>query len=280
MIIRSMWSGTLGVATLVLPVKLGTAVTDDSLELHQVRKSDGSRIRFRRVAQADGEEVAYSDIAKGYELPNGSMVILEDKDFELAFGDKSRAAKVLLFTDPAQVPRTAHAASYYVQPGTGGEPAYELLAEAMLRTGKAAVVSIAVRQREALALLYTTGDGYLILERLQWAAAVKKPDFAAPSAGVTAAELDLAENLVTQMTKPFDWADYADLSDVKLTAVVQAKAETGQVTGTPATRPEGSPTAASDLTATLLASVEQAKSAARPAKPVRRARTRKEPVSA
>jgi DNA end-binding protein Ku len=159
-----------------------------------------------------------------------------------------------------------------VQPGPGGEKAYALLARTMADTGTAAVVSVAIRQRESLALLYAGRDGYLILERLNWAADVRKPDFAAPDAALSEAELGLAENLVTQMSKPFDWASFRDESTEKLEKIVQAKLETGQVTGAPAARTGGSPTPAQDLMAVLQASVAESKKNTAPARKPRTVR--------
>jgi DNA end-binding protein Ku len=254
---RSIWTGTLSAGMLVLPVKLSTVVSDESVELHQVRKSDGSRINYRRFAAADGEEVAYADIAKGYEAPDGRTVVLTDGDFEQAFGGKSRNARILQFTELGSVPRTAAGTSYYIQPGTGGEQAYALIAKALNDLEKAAVVSIAIRQRESLAVLYPDGSGYLVLERLNWAADVKRPDFAAPAVPSDTALALAAAELVNTMTKPFDWSSYTDTSAERLAEVVQAKLETGQSVGTPAPRPEGSPTPAQDLTAVLQASIAQ-----------------------
>lgn len=272
---RSIWNGTIGFGMVVIPVKLGTAASEDKLPLHEVRRKDGSRITYKRTAVADGEEVPYSDIVKGYETPNGQMVLLEREDFDAAYGEKNRDAKIVAFTDAGRLPRTAHEASYHVQPGPGGEKAYELLAKAMDDTGKAAVVSIAVRQREALALLYTTGDGYLVLERLHWAANVRKPDFEAPSGKATADEIVLAENLVMQMSQTFDWQAYTDTSMEKLSAVIQGKIETGQLTGTPSAKTPDAVTQPAELMAVLSASVAEIKAAKKPAAPPRKSRTRK-----
>lgn len=265
---RSVFTGVLSVATLVLPVKLGTVVSDDSLELHRYRKSDASRIRMKRVAEADGEAVEWDDTQPGYELGDRTVVLLDDDDLARAFGEKSKNVTVVTFLDAGRLPRTASSASYYVQPVKGSEKGYALLAETMKRTGKSAAVTVKLRDRDSYALLYTDGHGYLILERLHWASEVKRPDFDAPSADLTATDLDLAENLVTQMSGPFAWETLKDESAARLDAVIQAKAETGQAVGTPAPKAAaGAPTA--DLTAALLASVEQAKADSTPKTPVR-----------
>jgi DNA end-binding protein Ku len=271
---RHMWTGTLGWNMVVIPVSLGTAVSEEKLPLHRVRRTDGSRIRQQNVAEADGQPVAWEDITTGYDTGSGQVVVLEKEDFDLAYGEKNRAAKILAFIPSGSAPRTAHETSYYVEPGKSGEKAYALLAEAMTRTGREAVVSIAVRQREALGLLYPQ-DGYLVLERLQWAADVKKPDFTV-TAEVAEKEVDLAENLVTQMSEPsFNWAAHTDTSMEKLSAVIQGKLETGQVLGTPSAPAPGTVTPPQDIMAALAASVEQARAERAPARKPRAPRTRK-----
>jgi DNA end-binding protein Ku len=266
----------------VIPVSLGTVVSKDELPLHRVRRSDGSRVRQPYTAEADGQPVAFADTVMGYDAGNGTVVLVEDSDFDLAYGEKNRNARIVAFVPAGSLPRTAHEASYYVEPGKGGEQAYQLLATALRRSGKAAVVSVAVRKREALALLYPTGDGYLVLERLQWASAVKKPDFAAPSGLVAENGVELAENYISLMTEPFDWTAQADTSAQALADVIRAKAETGQVIGAPAAPLPGTPTDPADLMAALTASVEQAKAAKAPVrKPrARKPRARKAPVKA
>lgn len=271
MTMRSIWTGTLSMGPVVLPVRLGTVAAEDKLPLHQVRKSDGSRIEMKRFALADGAEVPYSDVVKGYETANGQVVLVTDSDFELAYGAKNREAKITGFTPLSSVPRTAAETSYYVEPAKGGEKAYRLLAMALERQGKAAVVSIAVRQREAEALLYPV-NGYLVLERLQWAENVRTPDFAVPSQDVTDAEVELAESYIALLSGEWDWAQQRDTSAQALADVIQAKAETGQVVGVPAERKAGSVTAPADLEAVLRASVEAAKAAKAPVRKPRASR--------
>jgi DNA end-binding protein Ku len=251
-----MWTGTVSWNMLVIPVKLYKAVGDDSgPELHQFRKSDGSPIGFRRYAKADGAEVAYDDVRKGYELGNGQVVLLEDTDFELAYGAKFKQAGITAFIPAGSLPRIANDTSYYVAPDKNGERAYELLAAVMTRQSVAAIVSFAVREREAMGMLYANENGYLVLERLAWAADVRDPGFAAPQTGVLEQEIAQAEALVSLMTGEFNWNAAVNTSAQALMDVIQAKTETGQVTGTPAAAVPGTATAPGDIMAALTASV-------------------------
>lgn len=273
---RHIWTGTLTVAALTFPVSLGNAVSrEDDFDLHQVRRSDGSRIRMKRYAEADGPdgpEIDFSDTARGYDTGTGQTVILEKEDFARAYGEKDKQVKVEMFTDASGLPRTAHETSYYVEPGEGGKRAYAMLAQAMLRAGKAAVVSFAVRQREATGLLYATDEGYLVLERLQWAADVKRPDFTLAVPEFTDAENAMTDTFVKTFSGTLDWTAYTDKSRENLAAVIQGKLETGQALGTPAVPSAVTPP--QDIMAVLTASVEQAQQA-RAAKTTKAAVARK-----
>lgn len=276
---RSVWTGTIGFGPVVIPVKLGVVVSEPDLPLHYFRRTDASRIEMKRFAKSDGTEVSFPDLAKGYEMPDGRVVLLELDDFTLAYGQRDKNAKILYFTPLAQVPpRTAHQQSYYVQPGSGGEQAYALLAQAMLRTGKAGVVSFAVSQREVLGVLYPADDGCLVLERLQWAENIRAADFTVPAADQAAVEM--AENLIGLQTQDFDWNSYRDPSMAALNTVIQAKISTGQAVGTPVAQAPGAPTQAADLMAVLAQSVaeEKAKRTPSPAPRTRKPRATRAPA--
>lgn len=266
--IRSSWKGSLGFGLLNVPVNLGGAVGSNDIETHQYAP-DGSKIRYRRVAESTGEEVQYKDIQTGYSLPDGNVVMLTDKDFEDAYGKLSREAEILMFTDPANVPDIAKSKPFFVQPGKGGEKAYALLVAALRATGKVAIVKFGMQKRKRLGALTPTEDGYLLLEQLEWAQDVKKPDFAAPAPELRDAEVSAAVALIGTMEDEFDYSSVLDDSQVKLNELITARIERGQVTGGFVTSDRGP--APQDIMAALTASIE----AKRPATPVKKPRTRK-----
>ena len=163
-----------------IPVSLGVAISSNDIEFHQ-HAPDGSRIRLKRVAESTGEEVPYADIRKGYDCPDGSVIFLTDEDFAEALGPVSREAEILQFTSALAIPDMAKSTPYFVRPGKGGERAYALLARALAKTRSVAIVKFGLRQRKRLGALSATTDGYLVLEQLEWADDIRKPDFAAPS---------------------------------------------------------------------------------------------------
>src|SRR4029450_5396448 len=79
---RSIWRGAVSFGLVSIGVKLYSATEDKDIRFHQVHAVDGGRGKYKRVCSIDGEEVEYSDIAKGFELPDGQVVILTDEDFD------------------------------------------------------------------------------------------------------------------------------------------------------------------------------------------------------
>src|SRR6201986_5475174 len=79
---RSIGAGAISFGMVVIPIKLYTATEQRDVAFRQVHREDGGRIQFRRVCSVDGQEVAYADVAKGYELATGDVVVLTDDDLK------------------------------------------------------------------------------------------------------------------------------------------------------------------------------------------------------
>ena|ERR1700691_1013738 len=256
---RSIWNGAISFSLINLPVKLGSSVKDNHLGLRTVRKADGSPLNFTRIARADGKEVPWGETAKAYDAPNGDMVLLDRDDFEAAYGKKNRVASVLMFTDAANIPEMAVKSAYWVQPDTGGERTYALLASVLQSSRKVAVITFAMREREAVAVLRPR-DGFLSLETLEWNSDMLTPDFARPEDTSSEADHQMALALVEAMTDKYDHSLHTDKSSEAVMDVIQRKIETGQVIKPPPVSPDaprkGMP---ADLTASLQAAVDAQK---------------------
>jgi DNA end-binding protein Ku len=275
---RSIWAGAISFGLVVIPVKLYAATEQRDITFRQVHRKDGARVQFRRVCTLDGEEVPYSDIAKGYELPTGDMVVLTDEDLaELPLVTAHRI-EVLHFAPSAQVEPILAAKSYYTEPEPAGARAYVLFRDALEKSGKVAVAKVALRQREALAALRVR-EGVITLETLMWPDEVRKPDFAFldEDIEVRSQELKMAASLIETMTEDFDPEQYHDTYREALEAVVQAKVEGNDVVrpaGVEAPEPRKQ---TADLTEILRASVaalkDQRGQPAIAAKPAARAKS-------
>lgn len=260
---RSIASLTISFGLVSIPVKLYSATEERNIAFHQVRRSDGSRIRYQRVAAADGEEVPFAEIAKGLELPGGETVVLEDADFASLPLATARTIEVLEFVPLEQVDPIYFAKSYFLEPERTGTKPYVLLREALTRSGKVAIVKVALRQREQLATLRVR-DGVFVLETMLWPDEVRAADFPflADDVQVRDQELAMAQSLIDTLAGDFDPSRYRDDYRAALEAVIEAKIAGSEVVTPPGEAPREA--AVSDLMSVLQASVDAARRARPP----------------
>jgi DNA end-binding protein Ku len=254
---RSMWKGAISFGLVMIPVKLYAATEQKDISFRQVHRTDGGRIRFRRVCSVCNEEVPYEDVAKGYELPTGEMVVLTDDDLADLPLPSARSIEVVHFMPEEQLDPILLNRSYFVEPESAGARAYVLLRDSLDRSGKVALTLVALRQRESLATLRTR-NGVLVLETLLWPDEIRVPDFPFlnDDIEVRSQELKMAASLIDSMTEDFDPDVYHDNYREALQEVVDAKVEGRQVV-----QPEGvsAATEPTSLADALKASLEAAR---------------------
>ncbi|MQA95633.1 MAG: Ku protein [Streptosporangiales bacterium] len=255
---RSIWKGAISFGLVTIPVKLYSATEQRDVTFHQVHREDAGRIRYRRVCTVDGEEIPYSDIAKGYELPTGEVVVLTDEDFADLPLTSSRRIDVLQFVPEDEVDPIYFNKSYYLEPEANGAKPYVLLRDALEGSGKVAIVKIALRQRESLATLRSR-EGVFVLETMLWPDEVRASEFAFldEDVEVRPQELKMAASLIDSMTEPFDPSQYHDEYREALEKVIEAKVEGKELIAPETGIEEAGP--AVDLMAALRASVDAAK---------------------
>jgi DNA end-binding protein Ku len=244
-----------------ISVKLYSATEEKDIRFHQVHRTDGGRIKYKRTCSIDGEEVTYDDIAKGYDLGGGEMVILTDEDFADLPLTTSHAIDVLEFVPAEQVDPILYNKAYYLEPDGSATKPYVLLRDALTRTDRVAIVKVALRQREQLATLRVRDD-VLVLNTMLWPDEVRTPDFeflGDDDVAARPAELAMAGSLIESMAADFDPDQYTDNYRAALQEVIDAK-----VAGREVVQPEEeapAPSGAVDLMAALRASVERARTA-------------------
>jgi DNA end-binding protein Ku len=257
---RAIWKGAVSFGLVSIAVKLYSATEEKDIRFHQVHRTDGGRIRYKRTCSICGEEVSYDDIAKGYDLGGGEIIVLTDDDFADLPLTTSRAIDVLEFVPQEQVDPIYYNKSYFLEPDKTAAKPYVLLRDALDRTDRVAIVKVALRQREQLATLRVR-DGIMVLNTMLWPDEVRKPDFEFLGDDVEArpAELAMAGSLIESMAADFDPGQYTDNYREALQEVIDAK-----VAGREVVQPEEAeapPSAAVDLMAALRASVERARTA-------------------
>jgi DNA end-binding protein Ku len=257
---RAIWKGAVSFGLVSIAVKLFSATEEKDIRFHQVHREDGGRIKYKRVCAIDGEEVTYDDIAKGYDLGGGEMVILTDEDFADLPLTSSHAIEVLEFVPAEQVDPILYNKAYYLEPEATAAKPYVLLRDALTNTDRVAIVKVALRQREQLATLRVR-DEVLVLNTMLWPDEVRtaKFDFLDEDIEARPAELAMAGSLIESMAAEFDPNAYTDNYREALQEVIDAKVAGREVVAPE--EPEAAPTAAVDLMAALRASVERARAA-------------------
>jgi len=255
---RAIWKGAVSFGLVSVPVKLYAATESHDVSFRQVHAKDGGRIKYQRVCSVDGEEVAYADIAKGYETENGEMVILTDDDLAELPLTSSREIAVEKFVPSDQIDPMLFEKSYYLEPEKTGAKPYALLRQALLDADRMAVVTVALRQRTTVAVLRVRDD-VIVLQTMMWPDEVRQPDFNVDVGEVKDAEVKMAQMLVETLAGDFDPSEFSDGYADAVDALVKAKIEGGEVKRTEtAAKTSGEVV---DLLAALQRSVEAAKTA-------------------
>jgi DNA end-binding protein Ku len=259
---RAMWKGAVSFGLVTIPIQLYAATENKNVSLHQVHESDGARIQYRRFCSEEDKEVPYPEIAKGYELDDGQMVILTNADLADLPLSTSRTIDVLEFVDMEAIDPIYFDRSYYLEPQKAAAKPYVLLRDALHKSGHVAIAKVALRQRESLAVLRVYSD-VLVLTTMLWPDEVRAPTFDflnedAPQ--VRPQELTMAGSLIDSLTEPvFEPDKYHDDYRAALESLIEEKVagkqSTGKKTTSKAKRGEGAP----DLIDVLQASVEAAK---------------------
>ena len=254
---RSIWKGSLAFGLVNVPIKVYSATEDHDIRFHQVHRADGGRIKYQRVCEADGKEVAFADIAKAYESDDGRTVVLDDEDFDQLPVNSGHEIEVLSFVPADQIDAVLFDRSYYLEPDGKSPKAYVLLRQVLEKTDRVAVVHFALRQKTRLALLRVR-DEVLMVQTLLWPDEVRKADFSALDTKVTvkAPELKMAMNLVDSFAGDFTPTDYDDEYREQLQQLIDAKLSGGEAFETP--EPDsGEDAEVVDLLAALKRSVDR-----------------------
>ncbi|HVH93308.1 MAG TPA: Ku protein [Nocardioidaceae bacterium] len=256
---RAIWKGAVSFGLVSVPVKLYAATESHDISFRQVHAKDGGRVKYQRVCSIDGEEVAYADIAKGYETEDGQMVVLDDDDFAELPASSSREISVEKFVPSNQIDPMWLEKSYYLEPDKAAAKPYALLREALKEADRMAVVTVSIRTRMTTAVLRVRDD-VIVMQTMLWPDEVRKPDFATLDATEHAAkpqELKMARLLVDTLAGDYDPDEYEDDYQKAVEALVQAKLEGGEVKAPE--EPRKSTGEVVDLLAALQRSVEAAK---------------------
>jgi DNA end-binding protein Ku len=220
-----MWNGSISFGLVTIPVALYPATRREELSFRLLRKSDQSPVNYKRVAEADGKEVPWEDIVKGYEYEKGKFVVLKAEDFKRV--DLEAAAQsidIMDFVAVEEINPMYFQKPYYLEPQKGGDKAYALLRDALADSGKLGIAKVVIRTREHLAGVKAQGK-VLILEIMHFGdELVNAEDVKSPKAqSVKAREINMAKKLIDGMTTKWDPDKYEDNYKTQLMAMIEEK---------------------------------------------------------
>jgi DNA end-binding protein Ku len=272
---RAIWSGSVSLGLVNVPVKLFTAVKRKDVHFHQLQDSTGARVRYKKVSESSGREVSSDNIVKGYEVSKGNYVAVTDEDFEAAEPERTHTIDVEDFVALDEVDPMHYAGTYWVAPdGKGASKAYALLRDAMEQSSRVAVGRFVMRTKEHLVLLRAV-DKSLALHTMLY------PDEIVPASQIEGLpvrakaddrELKMATQLIDSLTVEWNPKRYRDAYREQLLDVIKRKAKGEEIVTEPA-REQAAEVV--DLMAALEASIEASKQRGGKSRSKPRARARK-----
>src|SRR6185437_13980865 len=246
---RSIWTGAISFGLFTVPVKLYSAVNRKTVRFHQLSGKSGVRIAQKRVDPQSGEEVAYEDIVKGYELSPDRYVVVEPGELDALQPKKTKTIEIEDFVELTQIDPIFYDHPYYLAPGPGGAKPYRLLLEAMHESEKVAIARVVIRSKEQLVAIRAMGD-VLEMATMLFADEILPPerlDELPDPAEVktTKREVEIAMQLIGSLAGDFEPDKYRDSYREEVLDLIERKAEGKEV-------PEPAP----DLMSALKASLE------------------------
>lgn len=254
---RAIWNGAIGFGLVNIPVKLYSATETNALDLDMLDKKDFSNIRFKRVNEKTGKEVAWENIVKGYKMED-RYIVLNPEDFAAVSPEKSKILSVKQFVKEEEIDPAYFETPYFLEPQKNGEEAYKLLLKALIKTKMAGIGTFILREKEILGLVRPFENKILMVNRMRFPQEIRSfEDLKMPSAKAPKTEeLDMAESLIKQLATEFTPEKFKDTYHDDLMKIIEQKAKGKKTKAIEEEQPESAP---SDLMAQLKASLEAGK---------------------
>jgi DNA end-binding protein Ku len=224
---QAIWTGSISFGLVTVPVRLVSATKSKDVRFHQLEAGTNARVRMRRVSEATGDEVAYDQIVKGYELEAGRYVVIEPEELDTLKPKSSRSIEIEDFVDLADIDPVYFEQPYYLIPDKDAAKPYRLLVDVMEEEQKVAIGRIVMRSKESLVAIRPL-DGVLCLETMRYhdevLAADRDGELPEVANEPSERELEMARQLVAALTGTFDPEKYRDEYREDLLALIDKKA--------------------------------------------------------
>ena len=254
---RAIWKGAISFGLVTIPIALFPATRREELKFRLLRGSDLSPVNYKRVAEADGKEVPWDQIVKGYEYEKGRFVVIKDEDFQRVDIEATQTVDILNFVELDEINPLLFYKPYYMQVEKGGDKAYVLLHDALATSGKIGIAKVVIKSRQHLAAVKSQ-ENSLMLELMHFPdELVAIDEFKAPaSKGASKPELNMASQLIQSMTVKWSPEMYHDDYREAVMKLIEEKVAHGEK-GLPTARKTRKPTNVIDLVSVLQKSIKE-----------------------
>src|SRR6188474_2294223 len=260
---RAIWKGSISFGLVNIPIGLFPATRTEELKFRLLRSKDLSPVNYKRVAEADGKEVSWDEIVKGYEYEKGKFVVLQEEDFQRVDLEATQTVDIQDFVDLEEIDPMFFYKPYYLEPQKGGDKAYALLRDALKDTNKVGVAKVVIKTRQYLAGVKPE-DGALLLELMHFADELADPTklHVPKTLEVGKREMTMAKSLIDSMSSKWNPEKYRDDYREALMEVIEEKVEAGgkEIEEKPKPKPRPS-TKVIDLVSVLQESLNKTKKA-------------------
>jgi DNA end-binding protein Ku len=234
---RPTWKGSISFGLVYIPIAVYPATREEKLSFRQLRKTDLSPIKYKKVAEADMKEVPADEIVKGYEYERGRYIVLSDEDFEKVKIESTHSIDITDFVDQDQVDPKFFYKPYFLEAQKGGEKAYALLHKALSGTGKIGIAKVVISNREYLAAVKPDGL-FLVLELMHFASEVLTPEeLTRPKTDLNEKELKMAQALIDSMSADWQPEKYRDQYRDAVMEMIETKAKNKKLPAAPVSAP-------------------------------------------
>jgi DNA end-binding protein Ku len=267
---RSLWKGAITFGLVHIPVALHPATKDQGVDFDWLDKRSMDPVGYKRINKRTGKEIEKENIVKGIETDDGSYVVLTDDEIKAAYPRTTQTIEIECFVPLQELPFVYLERPYYLSPVGKGEKVYVLLRETLLRLGQVGIARVVIQTKQHLAALIPVGPA-LVLNLLRWSDSIRSwddlnlPKGGVKEAGVKERELQMARQLVDEMTTHWDPGQFHDTFTEEIMKLVHRKVEAGQtetVTEPEAEEKVGAPSNIVDLTELLQKSLRRGGKAA------------------
>lgn len=215
------YKGAITFGLVYIPIVLSLCVKENDIGFNMLEKKTKSRVKYKKTCvDCNDKTIKNEDIVKGYQYEKGKYVIFTDEDFEKIKSPKDKNITIEQFVNLEEIDPIYFDKAYFVKP-TGADKAYQVLLKAMESEKKAGIAKTVLGTKETIILLRVR-DGKMLVNTLYFHSEIQSaPEITKTK--LSKQEVDLAKNLINQMTKKFEPEKFKDEYFIKLQKAIKRK---------------------------------------------------------